>query len=174
MIILTAILILSATLSQAADWCWLSMGPTNLPNVEIYDMSQRGKTGDAADYDKLGYPRPSQYPALVDASTGDMAISPASVQAGKAAIRAMQSNAVTNETPKFFDFFLMDTNTLSLIGTNRTGYALVRYDGTKLTAAQRESYQTWCIQYLSARLQLLEREQKQARKLKELAEGNAP
>ena len=105
-----------------------------------------------------------------------MVIAPVTVQAGKAAIRAMQTQVVTNETPKFFDLFLMDTNTLSLIGTNRSGYGLVRYDGTKLTAAQRETYQTECIQYLSARLQLLERalKQKGIVNIKGIAEGDVP
>ena len=173
---LTSILILTATLTQAADWAFLSQGPTNVPNVQIYDMSQRGKTGDAADYDRLGIPRPSAYPALVDATTGDMVIAPSSVQAGKAEIRAMQQTAVTNETPKFFEMFTLSTNTMSLIGTNRNGYALVRYDGTKLTAAQREAYQTECIQYLSARLQLMERalKQKGVVNIKPLVEGEVP
>lgn len=170
------IIILTATLTQAADWCWLSMGPTNVPNVQIYDMSQRGKTGDAADYDRMGHPRPSLYPALVDATTGDMVIAPATLAAGKAAIRARQKADVTSETPKFFDLFTLSTNTMALIGTNRTGFALLRYDGTKLTTAQREQYQTECIQYLSARLQLLERALKQTGivSVKEMIEGETP
>lgn len=171
--LLISILILTAAITHAADWCWLSMGPTNVPNVQIYDMSQRD---DARDYDRTGCQRPSQYPALVDATTGDIVISPASVTTGKTAIRAMQSAAVTNETPKFFEMFTLSTNSMALIGTNRTGYALVRYDGTKLTAAQRENYQTECIQYLSARMQLLERalKQKNVVNIKVLVEGETP
>lgn len=173
---LITLLMLCAASAQAADWLWLAVGRTNVPTCQCYDMSQRGKTGDAADYDRLGFNRPSAYPALVDGASGDMVIQPVSVEAGKAAIRAMQSNAVTNETPKFFDAFVMSTNTMALIGTNRTGYAMLRYDGTKLTAADRERYQTECIQYLSARLQLLERalRQKGIANIKPLAEGDAP
>ena len=161
---------------QAGDFYFVSAHPTNLQpaTVTVIDFSDR--TGDRRDYIKSGLPVPAQFPAIVDTTTGDMAVQPVSIAAGKATIRAMQSSAVTNETPKFFEMFTLSTNSMALIGTNRTGYALVRYDGTKLTAAQRETYQTECIQYLSARLQLLERalKQKGVVNIKSLAEGDTP
>jgi hypothetical protein len=82
------------------------------------------------------------------------------IRQAMAQLRAQQRDSVQAETPKFFEAFTLSTNTMSLIGTNRNGFGLLRYDGTKLTAAQRETYQTECIQYLAARLQLLERELK--------------
>ena len=174
-ITLSILFTLSAVqLCLADDWLLVTRGPTNGVNVRTCDLTDR--SGDFRDYIKMGLPIPSQLPALVDTTTGDMVVQPVSIAAGKAAIRAMQQAAVTNETPKFFDFFSLSTNTMSLIGTNRTGYALIRFDGTKLTAAQRETYQTECIQYLSARMQLLERalKQKNVVNIKALAEGDAP
>jgi len=45
---------------------------------------------------------------------------------------------------------------MAIIGTNRTGYALLRYDSSNMTAAQQRQYDRDCIQYLAARLQILE------------------
>lgn len=165
-------LCMAAAMAQGADWYWLSNGPTNGMPDGVTVINLQDRNGDRLDYAKTGLPFPSRLPALVDGASGEMALQPATVAAGKAAIRARQQADVTSETPKFFDAFTMSTNTMALIGTNRTGYAMLRYDGTKLTAAQREQYQTECIQYLAARLQLLERalRQKGVVNIKELVE----
>lgn len=176
MIVRSLSLILIASAAVAQDYYYVHTNKLlNLP-AEIYSIDLRDRD-DRREYTRTGLLMPGGLPALVDAQSGDMVCQPTStIQQAIAQLRATQIQAVVNETPKFFDAFTLSTNTISLIGTNRTGFALLRYDGTKLTAAQREQYQTECIQYLAARLQLLERELRRRKlvNIKPLAEKDAP
>jgi hypothetical protein len=158
-----AIIIVTAMLAcgtQAQDYYLVDVqARTNIP-AGVTGINLRDRTGDWRDYRATGLPIPSALPALVDAQSGDAVTVTGTLAQAKADLRSTQKANVVTETPAFFQAFTMTTNTMSLIGTNRNGFGLLRYDGTKLTAAQREQYQTECIQYLAARVQLLERELK--------------
>jgi hypothetical protein len=163
-IIVSLVLWVVAGGAAAQDYYWLQRGSHGTLPERVVGIDVTDRTGDWRDYRATGLPMPATLPALVDATSGDMVCAPTgTVKQAIRQIRAGQREAVTNESPTFFHAFTFSTNTTALIGTNRAGYALLRFDGTKLTAAQREQYQTDCIQYLAARLQLIERELKRKR-----------
>ena len=156
------IILSAATLTiQAQDYFYLYDSPTQKldcpPSVQAVNL--RDKNGDVQDYLKRGLGCLAVN-TLVDSASGDTVPVSRSLSQAIIDMQAAQQASVTNDStipPTILNDLLMDTNTLSLIGTNRSGFGLLRYDGTKLTAAQREIYQTECIQYLTARMQLLER-----------------
>lgn len=159
---LITMLILSASLTMAGDYYLLTIGRTNVA-ADVVTIDVTDKTGDWRDYIRAGLPVPARLPAIVDAHTGDSIALAGPIAQAMRSLRDNQRAAITNEAPGWFGYLTMTTNTMSVIGTNRSGFAVLRYDGTKLTAAQREQYQTECIMYLSARLQLLERELRRKR-----------
>lgn len=157
-------LLMLTTSAMAQDYYWLQRGTIGQTPSSVVGIDVTDKTGDWIDYRKTGLPIPPTFPALVDASSGDMICQPTgTVNRAIRDLRNQQRQSVTNESPGWYSALTLTTNTMSLIGTNRTGFAVLRYDGTKLTAAQREQYQTECIQYLAARMQLLERELRRKR-----------
>jgi hypothetical protein len=159
---LIIILALSTLTASAQDYflCYTNTPSTNATREAYWvDLGNR-KSDDVREWRERGLPEPGVFPAVVDATSGDYVQMTGTVRQAIRDLRAMQRVAVTNESPGWFQAFTMTTNTMFLIGAGRSGFGLLRYDGTKLTAAQREQYQTECIQYLAARVQLLERELK--------------
>ena len=168
---LLLILVFTASLASAQDYYYIINGQTNGLPDGVMAINWQDRDGDRKDYRDTRLPLPNSFPCLVAAS-GEQTPVTGTIKQAIRTLRDTQRVAATNDLPSVFDALQLSTNTMSLIGTNRTGFGVLRYDGTKLTAGQRETYQTECIQYLAARMQLLERELRRAKmvNIKDLAE----
>lgn len=155
-LLLLGLLFIAVTLASAQDYYWVQSGPVTLSNlaanVRGLDVTDRD---DMREYLATGLPVPTP-PALVHRASGLVSFNPPTIRAGKRSIQAQQEAAISNGLPdRVLGYLTPGTNITAIITTNSLAWRSVRYSGT-MTAGQQREYDRYCIEYLSARLQVLE------------------